>query len=814
MPEDRLESTLSENRQLAAENARLREVLAAHNIDPSPPPPSPPVLVPASRCLPTAAELESVCHPESKVERVALFRSLFRGRDDVYAIRFRSRATGEWGYAPDGETDWGASSSITSTGRMKRPRNHFPLTGEVVYQHLAGKKTIGVYPMLQDETCWFLAADFDKDSWQEDALAFVRAARASGIHAYLERSRSGKGGHVWIFFESPISAVVARKLGCFILTQAMERRHRLPLTSYDRLFPNQDTMPKGGFGNLIALPLQWVPRQSRNSEFVDEGLTAYPNQWKLLGSVQRMAADQVDWIVVQAARQGTVLGVRVVEPDPDDPENEPWSLPPSKKVPEKPIEGPFPEQVEIVLGNMVFVPRAGLPEAMLNRLIRLAAFQNPEFYKAQAMRLNTWDKPRIIGCAEDLPAHIALPRNCLSEVQQVLRNHKIKVKVRDERIRGEPIKVEFQGELRDKQPQAVAAMLEHDTGILCAPTAFGKTVAAASMIARRGVNALVLVYRQQLLDQWRERLSVFLGLPLESIGEIGGGKSNLTGIVDVALIQSLHRKGEVKDLVAGYGHVIVDECHHLSAASFEKVMKQVKAKYVTGLTATPTRKDGHHPIKYMQCGPIRHRVDPKAAHKAAPFKHVGFARETSFNVQSANELTIQDLYSAMMADSPRNAMIVQDIAGAVRSGRSPLVLTHRTEHLETLAEALKDLCEVIILKGGMGRKQRQEASARLAELPSDKSRIIVATGSYIGEGFDDARLDTLFLTMPISWKGTLQQYVGRLHRLHHGKAVVRVYDYVDILIPVLTRMHGRRLKGYKAIGYEMGSIDTRQPDLM
>ena len=533
-------------------------------------------------------------------------------------------------------------------------------------------------------------------------------------------------------------------------------------------------MPKGGFGNLIALPLQWVPRQTGCSEFVDDSLISYPNQWKLLSAIKRMPSDQVDWIVAQASRHGNVLNIRMVEPDPDDPENEPWSLPPSKRVAEKPIDGLFPEQIEIVQGNMVFVPKAGLPEAM---------------------RLSTWDKPRVIGCAEDFPAHIALPRNCLSDVQQLLRDHKIKVKIRDERSPGQPIKVEFQGELPDQQPQAVAAMLEHHIGILCTPTAFGKTVAAASIMAKRGVNTLVLVHRQQLLDQWRQRLSVFLGLPLKSIGQIAGGKSCPTGIVDVVLIQSLHRKGEVKDLVAAYGHVIVDECHHLSAVSFEKMMEQAKAKYITGLTATPIRKDGHHPIIYMQCGPIRLRVDPRAANRAAPFQHVVFARTTSFNVPSPNERTIQGLYSAMMADSSRNAMIVQDIADAVRAGRSPLVLTHRTEHLESLAQALKDVCEVIVFKGGMGKKQRQEASALLADLPADKPRIIVATGSYIGEGFDDASLDTLFLTMPISWTGTLQQYVGRLHRVHYGKTVVRVYDYVDVLIPVLVRMHSRRLKG-------------------
>lgn len=350
---------------------------------------------------------------------------------------------------------------------------------------------------------------------------------------------------------------------------------------------------------------------------------------------------------------------------------------------------------------------------MLSRIVRIAAFQNPEFYKAQAMRLNTWDKPRVIGCAEDLVAHVALPRNCREEVVQLLRDHKIKVTLRDERTSGRSISARFLGELRADQTVAVDAIADHDTGILSAPTAFGKTVIAASLIARRGVNTLVLVHRRQLLDQCRERLSIFLGVPLTQIGQIVGGKTAPTGTIDVALIQSLSRRGEVKDLVAAYGQVIIDECHHLSAVSFEKVMKEVKAKYVTGLTATPIRKDGHHPIIVMQCGPIRHRIDPKKANLAAPFRHVVFARETSFRVACPAELTIQDLYSAIMKDTARNEMIVQDVAAAIRARRSPLILTHRTEHLESLANDLRAVCEVVVLKGGMGKQQRLAASNRL-----------------------------------------------------------------------------------------------------
>ncbi|HEY3744270.1 MAG TPA: DEAD/DEAH box helicase family protein [Bryobacteraceae bacterium] len=564
-------------------------------------------------------------------------------------------------------------------------------------------------------------------------------------------------------------------------------------------------MPKGGFGNLIALPLQWMPRREGNSEFVDDDLNPYRDQWKLLKSIRRLALDHLDWTVAQASRQGAVIAVRAVDPDPDDLEHQPWLRAPSRRVAPKPVEGPFPTDVEIVLSNMLFVPKAGLPEAMLSRIVRIAAFQNPAFYRAQAMRLNTWDKPRVIGCADDLAAHLALPRNCRDEVVQLLQDHKIKVVVRDERTSGRPISAKFVGELRTDQTTAMDAIVPHDTGILSAPTAFGKTVIAAALIARRGVNTLVLVHRRQLLDQWRERLSIFLGAPLAQIGQIVGGKMATTGTIDVALIQTLRRKGEVDNLVVAYGHVIVDECHHLSAISFEKVMKEVKAKFITGLTATPTRKDGHHPVIFMQCGPIRHRIDARKANLAAPFKHVVFARETGFQAACPAELTIQDLYSAIMKDAARNEMIVRDVAAAIRRRGSPLVLTHRTEHLETLANSLRSVCEVVVLKGGMGKQQRLAASNRLAQIPGDQPRIIVATGSYIGEGFDDPRLDTLFLTMPISWKGTLQQYAGRLHRLYHGKSVVRVYDYVDGQIPVLARMFTRRLRGYQAIGYELGT---------
>ena len=676
------------------------------------------------------------------------------------------------------------------------------MTDAVIENHLLGEETVGVYPLLPDETCWFLAADFDKKTWEYDSQAFLETCQELHVPAALERSRSGKGGHIWIFFDRAVPATLARKLGCLILTRTMERRHQLGLDSYDRFFPNQDTMPKGGLGNLIALPLQLAPRKAKNSVFIDSDFNPYPDQWQFLSTIRRLPFETAEEIVAEALRKGDLIGVRMSITD-DEAAQDPWTLPPSRKRREQPIEGPLPKTVQIVRANLVYVEKKDLPPAMLNRLLRLAAFQNPEFYKAQAMRLPTYDKPRVIACGQEFAQHIALPRGCLTETLALLEAHKIRPDFRDERYAGTAIEAEFQGHLRPFQEEAVAKITAHDEGILCAPTAFGKTAVAAWLIAKRKVNTLVVVHRQQLLDQWQERLAMFLNLPAKSVGHIGGGKADRTGCVDVAVIQSLYRKDEVKDFVAEYGQVIVDECHHISAFTFEQVMRQVKAKYVVGLTATPTRKDGHHPIIYMQCGPVRFSMSARTMTETTPFEHKVTPRYTEFRMApELTEVTIQDIYAALVDDGARNEMIADDMVRAIQSGRCPLLLTGRTEHLQYFAEKLAGAAKhVFVLKGGMGKKQRRHTAAALASVPENESRVILATGSYIGEGFDDARLDTLFLAMPISWKGTLQQYVGRLHRLHDNKRFVQVYDYVDNYVLMLARMYERRLKGYAAIGY-------------
>lgn len=794
-----LREVLAECDRLRRENERLRAILAQRESVEPPPMPgdahsSPPV------APPTPAPVQA--HSPSQ-EKIDLFRRLFRGCEEIYAVRWESKA-GKSGYAPFCAHEWRAG--VCGKPKVKcadcGERSFVPLDDAVIDAHLRGTKTIGVYPLREDETCWFLAADFDKAQWRDDVRAFWAAAADLGLLVAVERSRSGNGAHAWLFFEEPVSARSARQLGSAILTRAMESRYQLGLDSYDRFFPSQDTLPKGGFGNLIALPLQGGPRAQGNTVFLDDQLEPHEDQWAYLSRLRRIPRTEVDRIVAEAVRRGTVLGVRAVE-DEEVENRSPWELPPSGRTALPPIRGPLPGRVRMVLGDLLYVDKERLPPALINRLIRLAAFQNPEFYRAQAMRLNTFGKPRVIRCAEDFPWHLALPRGCREELVELLEGLGVQPEIEDRRFDGTPVAASFHGELAERQQEAAQALLAHETGVLSATTAFGKTVVGAWLIAARGVNTLVLVHRTQLLEQWRERLSAFLGTPTKEIGQIGGASSKPTGRIDVAMLQSLVRKGEVKDLVADYGQVIVDECHHVSAFAFEQVLRKVKARYVLGLTATPIRKDGHHPIITMQCGPIRFRVDAKAEAALRPFEHVVIPRPTGFRVEGdAMEAGIQALYARLVKDAPRNEQIFRDLIDAVEAGRSPLLLTERVEHLEAFESRLAPLpFRTVVFRGGLGKRQRRALMDELASIPKTEKRVILATGRYIGEGFDDARLDTLFLALPISWRGTLQQYAGRLHRRHAGKEEVQIHDYVDREVPVLERMYQRRLRGYRAMGY-------------
>jgi superfamily II DNA or RNA helicase len=785
----KLKKALEECARLQAENLRLRSLL---------------------RLSDNAEIITPVVNDESSPrEKIALFRSLFHGRQDVYAIRWVA-GNGRSGYSPACANEW--DSALCGKPKTKCAdcpnRKFLPLTDQVLVDHLSGKHTIGIYPLLTDETCRFLVVDFDRDTWIEDAEAYLGVCEELEIHAALERSRSGQGGHVWIFFRSPISAEIARKLGFSILTRAMEKRYKIAFDSYDRFFPSQDTMPKGGFGNLIALPPQRNMRDEGNTVFLDKKLKPFQDQWSFLSSVEKVQAVAVQAIVCDTQNSGSITPIRMSRQEVVA--EDPWTAPSSGRSVDPIITGLFPESVRVVMANMIFLEKTGLPSPLLTRIKRLASFRNPEFYRAQAMRLSTFGKPQIISCAEDLERYMVLPRGTLDELLELLKVQGIAVKMEDERFYGTPVEVDFVGELRTEQKKAAEQLLKEDIGILSAATAFGKTVVAAWMIAERRVNTLVLVHRKQLMDQWRDRLNIFIDFRSTDrkgkkslIGLIGGGKDTRSGLIDIGMLQSLNRKGEVKDLVAEYGQIIVDECHHISAFSFEQVLKKAKPRYVLGLTATPVRKDGHHPIIVMQCGPIRYRVDARKEARKRPFEHVVIPRYTNFRLPEHNvDAGIQDIYRALPEDDKRNYFIFDDILKSLETGRTPLVLTERAGHVDALAERLSGFAKnIIILKGGMNARKRKELAEQLETIPDGDERVIIATGRFIGEGFDDHRLDTLFLAMPISWRGTLHQYAGRLHRIHDNKQEVQIYDYVDIDVPVLKRMFEKRLKGYRAIGY-------------
>ncbi len=775
---------------LHAENTRLIALLDRYGIEwrlpPEPPPPKPAPLVP-----------ESELSRFSTAEKVALFRRLFRGRTDVYPIRWESKTTGKSGYAPACGNEWLAG--VCEKPRIKcgecNNRLLIPLSDTVIYEHLAGKRTVGVYPLLAEDSCHFLAADFDEAQWREDAKAFYQSCHELGVPVALEISRSGNGAHAWVFFSGSVSARDARRLGAAIISHTCARTRQLKLESYDRLFPNQDSMPKGGFGNLIALPLQKAPREKGFSEFVDADLQPYRDQWAFLASIVPMPAHDIEPTILRATGNAHPLDVTFID---EEDQKEPWKRSASAS---KKLIGPMPKALTVTLSNLIYFEKAQLPQPLANRLIRLAAFQNPEFYKKQAMRFSVWDEPRVIGCAENYPNHIALPRGCLDAALELLRDNAIACDFIDERYSGEAVDVTVAGTLRQDQESAVTAMLHHDVGVLCAPTAFGKTVTAAAMIARRGVNTLVLVHRRELLKQWQERLQSFLGIGKGVLGTIGGGKAKPTGKIDIAVMQSLSRKVEINPLVANYGQVIIDECHHLSAESFEAILKQTKAKYVLGLTATPIRRDGRQPIIFMQCGPTRHTA---AKPLSAPHDLAVTPRTLHTRIDLPKEAGIQDVLRHIAGDPARNVAIATEIENAYKQGRKVLVLTERTEHLNSIVAALNGKVPALtVLHGRLAKKLRATLIAELEALPSDAPRVLLATGKLVGEGFDHPPLDTLVLAMPVSWRGTLQQYAGRLHREHATKTDVRIIDFVDTGHPALLRMWDKRQRGYKAMGYRI-----------
>ncbi|WP_078546375.1 TOTE conflict system archaeo-eukaryotic primase domain-containing protein [Litchfieldia alkalitelluris] len=757
-----LNKVLVELEKYKEENEKLKNLLIQHNIQ---------------------FEQEKPIMQSNKSEmirqRINIFKNLFKGRTDVYSVRWESKS-GRSGYMPACENEW--VPNICEKPNIKcsacSHKKYLELTDKVLYEHLSGKKTIGVYPLLKDETCYFLALDFDKKSWKEDASAFYKTCKEYNVPSFIEISRSGNGCHIWIFFDQAIPAVKARKLGSCLLTKTMESRYQIGLDSYDRMFPNQDILPEGGFGNLIALPLQKVPREKGNSIFVDSNFEPINDQWGYLANIEKFNKTNVEQTISTLSDSSQGL--------------------PS-------INITLPKKITIELKIGVEIQKSSLPSSIAKELIELTSFSNPEYYKAQSRRLSTHGIPRVINCSYEDETNFIFPRGCFEDIISLFNKYSIENEIKDYRYKGNIIEADFTGTLFPEQQEAVDKLCEQDTGVLSATTGFGKTVVGAALIGERNVNTLVIVHRKQLMEQWKESLNAFLKLGEVNVGLIGGGKSKPSGCVDIATIQTLTSRNENMNLLKNYGQIIVDECHHISAFTFENVLKKSSAKYIHGLTATPTRKDGLHPIMRMQCGPIRYKVTAKRQSKVHTFDHQLIPRYTKFKSEfDEDNKTIQKIYGELSKSEKRNDLIFDDVLRALDEGRNPIILTERQEHVDLLESKLKGFAKnLIVLTGGVKKKDVNYRLKKLKEVPEDEERLIIATGKYIGEGFDDSRLDTLFLTMPVSWKGTLQQYIGRLHRSYENKEIVQVYDYVDSNEPILQRMFEKRKEGYKSLGYKI-----------
>ena len=739
----------------------------------------------------------------SPIEKIRLFSSFFRGRNDVYARHWTSSKTGRSGYSPVCANEWVrgfCNKKITKCNDCPN-RELLPLTDQVIADHLMGKITIGVYPLLKNETCYFLALDFDKTSWQEDVSAFWKTCFDEGVPAYVERSRSGNGAHVWIFFETEVPAYLARRLGSYLITQTMTHHYKLDMQSYDRLFPNQDTMPKGGFGNLIALPFQKAAALNGNTLLVDKDFQPIKDQWSSLAACKRMSLAEVQNFAEHASESGQITGVRMSPVEERDP---PWTRLPSGKRRYKTKINDLPDEINIVIADRIYIKTDAAPSVLMNQFKQLASFQNPEFYKKQKMRLSTFSTPRVICCAEFIDDYLVLPRGCLDDLIVLVQGYNVDVNIQDERYNGKKIKAKFNGTLNADQKKALRDMLKSDVNVFVAPPGSGKTVVAINTVAKRKTNVLILVHRKPLMEQWRLQLSAFLGIDVKEIGRIGGGRDKANRRIDIATIQSLDRKGVVDDRIADYGYIIVDECHHIGAVSFERVLSKAKAKYVLGLTATPYRRDGHQPIIHMQCGSITAEIK-KAQNQTEISGFNVYPRVTKFNYTLEEGRNIYELWSVLINDDKRNDMIIDDIKRCIEAKRFPVILTERREHLDILKDRLENIVDYLaVLHGGLGVKKRREIFKNLEECSvSNKTRAILATGSYIGEGFDNPQLDTLFIAMPVSYKGKIIQYAGRLHRHHSDKNDVCIYDYVDLKVPVLERMYQRRLKSYELMGYDI-----------
>ena len=759
------------------------------------------------------------------------FMMFCRGRKDLYDLRYTNPKTGKNGYYTQCFNRWDRGCHIQKKDGVRckdcELRAYKPVTLPLIKAHMNGtdpngNDVVAIYPMLENNLCQLLVFDFDNhakgaeqedyanidDRWKEEINALRRICKNLDVDAVVERSRSGRGAHLWIFFKEMIPARLARKFGFALLEKGAESVNLKSFKYYDRMIPTQDALPEGGLGNVIALPLQGMALKSGNSAFVDENWNSYEDQLKVLAGTRRLTRQEIeDYLSLWYSTGFT---------SEDNGTDAPWDK--NSEIEAGGVKG----VVRIVLADRIYIDSSGMSNKTKRQLRRMATFSNKQYFQNQAMDMPNYDESRFIYLGSDEGKYIVLPRGLREDILKKFDNAGIRYKIEDKRTQGRELNISFKGELRESQIPAAETMLENETGILHAATAFGKTVVCCDIIARRGISTLILVDRADLMNQWIKRLDEFLDIDEELpeyqtktgrtrkrkslIGNLQGAHDTLTGIVDVAMIRSLKRKDGFHPMLKEYAQVYFDECHHAASESAIEVLQEINAKYVYGVTATPKRGDGKEKINEFLLGPIRYRFTAKDRAEEQNIDHLVYPRFTRTVKPHHLSKTPygNDAYELIRNNDVRDEQIIRDVADCVQAGRTPVVLTKYVDHANKLSERLKKYADrLILLTGANGTKVRRAQVKELNEVDDSDSLILVGTGSLLGEGFDFPRLDTLFMATPVSGENVVEQYVGRLNRDYDGKENVIVYDYVDSHIPKFDKMYAARLKAYKKIGYEL-----------
>ena len=832
--EDQYNELTEHIKQLEAENQYLKKLLDDAGI---------PYDKPDNNSEKDEPSVVSIKEEPITKELVQFYYSMFKGRRDVYSLRSGkpNAKTGKHGYYTQCDNFWKAGLCGKKDGKNTKcqscPNQKYkPLTGDVIYAHLTGVKedcsdVVGLYPVWPDETCNYLVFDFDNHDessnsvkWQEEANALRAICADNDVPCLVERSRSGKGAHVWMFFEKAINIKKARLFGAALLDKGAESVNQQSFDTYDRMIPAQDKLPEGGLGNLVALPLQGRAVKNGNSVFVDEKWQPYHDQWSVLKNTGKLSETFID---EKLSSWGNKYSISNSDTDNETSgqisiDETPWEN--SIKFERSDTKG----TVRIVLADKAYVDKTGIKPRLQNKIRRLAAYNNPEYFKNQGMGISTFGIPRIVYSGEDTEQFIAIPRGCLNKLCKNLKSSNIDYSVEDKRNTGKEINVSFAGELYPEQQDAVNSLTGHDFGVLAAATGFGKTVVGSYLISERKVNTLILVHNNEIMQNWINDLERFLVIKEDYpqymtktgrvktrkslIGRLTGAHNSMTGIIDVAMVTSLGSGDSIKPFVKDYGMVIMDECHHVAAESIEAVLSKVNAKYVYGLTATVKREDGKDKTVLMQFGPVRFRFTAKDKIRLQGMEHILEPRFTPI-ISTKEKLTLNEAYEIVVNSDFRNSLIASDIEACIKQGHTPLVLSKRKAQIDVLFEKVKDKADhVLVLTGGKKQSERKELRERLGSISESESLIVLATGQYIGEGFNCSRLDMLFLAMPIAWDGNVEQYTGRLNRSHDGKNRVTVIDYVDHHIEMFANMYNKRLRTYKRIGYELSQDVERKHD--